>query len=79
MNQEEQNLEKQTSQLFLELYRQFPDLDLQCSRLAGSEVLSITLPDETESAVEVRLGENPEQAVFEAIFALKSLLQRFDD
>lgn len=78
--QQEQVLRKRCSEVGQALLWAFPETDLRLNRIAGSDTLSILVPENSPERAELALSEeNTEQLVWQAIFSVKQLLQRFDD
>ena len=63
----------------LELFRHFPELDLQFTFLEEFDLLSCWVPEYSEEPIELDLSEaDPEVLLHQAIFEVKEITRSFD-
>lgn len=79
MNTQENQLQQRTTEIWEVLSRTFPDTDIRLQRDEGSSMLQIILSGEPRDCNSVSVDlQQAEQTVFDAVFAVKALLQQFD-
>ncbi len=62
-----------------ELSNRFPQLDLRFNLKSGSSCCRVVVPSQASHVIELTLGEvEPEILLYEAVFAVKELVQLYD-
>jgi hypothetical protein len=82
MSLSERTREKLTGQFIdfaTKLSGYFPELDLRFNLQNGSKTVRFTLPGHTNRVFEAELGQNElDSLVYEAAFAVKEMVRKFD-